>query len=219
LDGFHRYGRAKTAGSHRRHDRGAAVWGSRGRARRRNAARSLPLARWHDLIAAASRTFEIPEPWIAFVMRVESAGQETVGGRPITSSAGAMGLMQIMPNTWEGLRSRYGLGNDPYNPHDNIFAGAAYLRELYQRYGYPNLFAAYNAGPERLEAYLRGANPLPAETRSYLAKLGGPSGAREISTKHEDVRLFFELSVPAREPSVPASGGLFVVLRTVPHSQ
>jgi hypothetical protein len=179
----------------------------------------MPLARWHDLIAAASHTFEIPEPWIAFVMRVESAGQETVGGQPITSPAGAMGLMQIMPNTWAELSSRYALGNNPYNPHDNIFAGAAYLRELYQRYGYPNLFAAYNAGPERLESYLRGANPLSAETQNYLAKLGGPAGAREISTKREDVRLFFELGAPAREPSVPAASGLFVVLRTVRHPQ
>jgi soluble lytic murein transglycosylase-like protein len=179
----------------------------------------MALGRWHDLIAAASRTFEIPEAWIAFVMRAESAGQETVGGRPITSPAGAMGLMQIMPNTWAELRSRYGLGDDPYNPHDNIFAGAAYLRELYQRYGYPNLFAGYNAGPERLDAYLAGADPLPAKTQSYLAKLGGPAGAQQNSRKATGTRLFFAVTAPAREPSVPESGELFVVLRTVPNPQ
>jgi len=36
--------------------------------------------------------------------------------------------MQIMPQTWSGLRLRYGLGANPYDPHDNILAGAAYLR-------------------------------------------------------------------------------------------
>ena len=61
-------------------------------------------------------------------MNVESAGD--VRAR---SPKGAMGLMQIMPETWAELRSRYGLGNDPYDPHDNILAGTAYLRELRDR--------------------------------------------------------------------------------------
>jgi len=47
------------------------------------------------------------------------------------SPQGAMGLMQIMPNTWAGLRARHGLGADPYEPRDNILAGAAYLREMH----------------------------------------------------------------------------------------
>ena len=95
-------------------------------------------------------------------------------GRPITSRAGAMGLMQLMPETWAELRDRYALGSNPYDPHDNILAGAAYLRELYERHGYPNLFAAYNAGPARLDDYLFNGRPLPDETRAYLAALGQP---------------------------------------------
>jgi soluble lytic murein transglycosylase-like protein len=44
------------------------------------------------------------------------------------SERGAMGLMQIMPKTWTELRARHGLGADPYDPHDNILAGTAYIR-------------------------------------------------------------------------------------------
>ena len=47
-----------------------------------------------------------------------------------------------MPATWAELRERYYLGNDPYDPHDNILAGTAYLRELLDRYGSPGVFAA-----------------------------------------------------------------------------
>ena len=57
--------------------------------------------------------------------------------------------MQIMPQTWAGLRSRYGVGANPFDPHDNIFAGAAYLHELHDRYGATGLLAGYNAGPGR----------------------------------------------------------------------
>jgi soluble lytic murein transglycosylase-like protein len=129
------------------------------------------LAPWQADIDEASRRFDIPASWIEAVIRLESGGYASLNGRPITSSKGAMGLMQLMPATYADLRPRYGLGPDPYDPHDNISAGTAYLRELYQIYGYPFLFAAYNAGSGRLESYLSGAHPLPHETQIYLAKL------------------------------------------------
>jgi hypothetical protein len=53
------------------------------------------------------------------------------------------------------------------DPHDNIFAGAALLRALYLRYGYPGLFSAYNDGPGNLDARLASGNLLPGETMSY----------------------------------------------------
>ena len=56
--------------------------------------------------------------------------------------------------------------------HDNIFAGAAYLRELHDRYGSPGFLAAYNAGPTRYEDHLATGRPLPAETRAYVANVG-----------------------------------------------
>jgi hypothetical protein len=119
-----------------------------------------------DYIAEAARRFGVPAAWIRAVMGAESAGD----ARAI-SRKGAMGLMQIMPDTWSELRTRYGLGRDPFDPRDNILAGAACLREMHNRYGSPGFLAAYNAGPERYEDYLAGIRALPAETRAYVALL------------------------------------------------
>jgi len=116
-------------------------------------------------INEASQRFAIAPNWIRSVQSIESSGD--VHAR---SPKGAMGLMQIMPATWAELRERYNLGNDPYDPHDNILAGTAYLRELLDRYGSPGVFAAYNVGPSRYEEHLAGG-PLPEETRAYVAKL------------------------------------------------
>jgi len=123
---------------------------------------SNPFAAFID---EASKRFAIPVNWIGSVVNVESAGDLHA-----RSPKGAMGLMQMMPTTWAELRERYNLGNDPYDPHDNILAGTAYLRELLDRYGSPGVFAAYNAGPTRYEEHLAGG-PLPDETRAYVAKL------------------------------------------------
>ena len=104
-------------------------------------------------------------------MARESAGLTALSGKPITSRAGAMGLMQLMPETYADLRTRYGFGPDPYNVRDNVLAGAAYLRAMFDRYGYPGLFAAYHAGPGRMDAYLRGQKPLLEATQIYLESL------------------------------------------------
>ncbi len=126
-------------------------------------------------IAEAAQKFGVPEAWIRAVMRVESAGDVRA-----ISSAGAMGLMQVMPATWAELRVRHRLGSNPYDPRDNILAGAAYLREMHDRYGSPGFLAAYNAGPGRYEEYLAG-RPLPAETRAYVATLAPVVGGGELS--------------------------------------
>ncbi len=101
-------------------------------------------------------------------MRSESGGRTTLNGQPITSVAGAMGLMQLMPGTYSDMRQRYGLGTDSYDPRDNVLAGAAYLHQMYQQYGYPALFAAYNAGPARFDSYLLRGKSLPNATLSYV---------------------------------------------------
>jgi soluble lytic murein transglycosylase-like protein len=129
------------------------------------------IARWRAYTIEASRRFGIPLAWIEEVMRAESGGRTRLDGRPITSHAGAMGLMQLMPGTWAEMRARYGLGGDPHDPRDNILAGSAYLAELYSQFGHPGLFGAYNAGPARYSAWLAGRGALPAETRNYLARL------------------------------------------------
>lgn len=140
----------------------AAVAESRGAAVRAVTQTSNPFAAFID---EASERFALPVNWIGSVINIESAGD--VHAR---SPKGAMGLMQIMPATWAELRERYNLGNDPYDPHDNILAGTAYLRELLDRYGSPGVFAAYNAGPPRYEEHLAGGS-LPDETRAYVTKL------------------------------------------------
>lgn len=124
------------------------------------------LNRWDALITEASQRFHVPKPWIRAVMRQESGGRTMLGhDRPIVSHAGAIGLMQVMPATYEEMAEQHKLGADPSNARDNILAGTAYLRWLHKRYGYPRMFAAYNAGPGRVE---RGGR-LPAETRAYTA--------------------------------------------------
>ncbi len=96
---------------------------------------------------------------------------ESFGDVHAISPKGAMGLMQIMPQTWATLRQRYHLGADPYDVHDNIIAGAGYLRELHDRYGVPGFLAAYNAGPGRYDDHRATGRALPAETRAYVAAL------------------------------------------------
>lgn len=132
---------------------------------------SSKIDRWQSLIEAASARFGIPIDWIRAVMARESAGLTALHGAPMVSSAGAMGLMQLMPGTWSDLRARYDLGHDPFDPRDNIFAGTAYLREMYDRYGYPALFAAYHGGPGRMNAVLAGQKPLPETTEAYLESI------------------------------------------------
>lgn len=131
---------------------------------------SMDVKRIADPFAAyvteAGQRFRFPVTWIRAVMRAESAGDVRA-----VSSAGAMGLMQIMPQTWADQRVRHRLGFDPFDPRDNILAGTAYLREMYDRYGSPGFLAAYNAGPGRYDEHLTTGRALPAETRAYVAAL------------------------------------------------
>ncbi len=154
---------------------------------------------WQGFIAEAAQRFAIPEPWIRAVMKAESAGRTTLDGQPVTSKAGAMGLMQVMPNTYAEMQRKLNLGSDPYDPHDNILAGTAYLRAMFDHYGYPGLFAAYNAGLGRYEQSLQGRS-LPAETQAYLASVAKvhpkpPSGhALFITLSASPVTLFVPLT-------------------------
>jgi D-alanyl-D-alanine carboxypeptidase len=127
---------------------------------------------WGPYIHEASGRFGVPEQWVRAVMHQESGGHEFV-----ISWAGALGLMQVMPDTYDELRTRYSLGEDPFDPHNNILAGTAYLREMYDRYGSPGFLAAYNAGPNRLDRYLARGAPLPTETINYVASIGPHLGA------------------------------------------
>ena len=117
-------------------------------------------------IRDAAQRFEVPAIWIRAVIEVASGGEARA-----TSPQGAIGLMQIPPETWAELRARYHLGNDPYAPDDNIMAGAAHLRELHDRYGAEGFLAAYIAGPRRYEDHLKTGRPLPPEVQIRVAHL------------------------------------------------
>jgi len=152
---------------------------------------------WGPYIREAATRYGIPEQWIREVMRQESDGQELA-----VSSAGAMGLMQVTPDTYDDLRQRHPLGSDPFEPHDNIMAGAAYLREMYDQYGAPGFLAAYNAGPLRLDGYLNGSDSLPDETVNYVASIAPRLGG--------NVRMTGPLAVYAQ------GGGQHKILRLLP---
>ncbi|NIE79170.1 lytic transglycosylase domain-containing protein [Asaia sp. As-1742] len=118
---------------------------------------------WDDLVRQAAKENAIPATWVRAVLHAESAGDPHA-----VSGAGAMGLMQLMPGTWKEVRRTLNLGADPFDPHDNIAAGAAYLRWLHDRYGDVGFLAAYNAGPGRYDEHLASGRPLPGETISYV---------------------------------------------------
>jgi soluble lytic murein transglycosylase-like protein len=146
------------------------------------------IARWRPYVAEASMRFGVPVDWIERVIDAESRGDPMLGGRPTVSPAGAMGLMQLMPGTWSDMRARLGLGANPHDPRNNILAGTLYMRLLFDRFGCPGLFAAYNAGPARYTAYLMRGRGLPAETRGYLATVAGRKSGQMRSCSYQAIR-------------------------------
>jgi soluble lytic murein transglycosylase-like protein len=116
-----------------------------------------------ELAADAAKKFSLPESFVRSVMRAES------GFAPAAvSPKGAIGLMQLMPETARQL------GVDPANPRENAVGGAQYLRELLAKYERdPDqvllALAAYNAGPGAVERY-HGVPPW-RETREYILRV------------------------------------------------
>ncbi len=165
------------------------------------------------VVEEASVRFGLPVSWIEAVIAAESGGDPRA-----ISTKGAMGLMQLMPLTWRELRAELGLGADPWDHHDNIIAGAAYLRQLYDRFGRAGFLAAYNAGPARYQAMLDGGRKLPAETLAYVAAVeariersAGRAG-RQIPAKPFDWRTA-DIFAPAwKAPSTSAEPGVMITV-------
>jgi hypothetical protein len=130
------------------------------------------LDRWNPVVRAAAEKFHIPALWLRAVMRNETGGRTVQqGDKPIVSHAGAQGVMQLMPDTYNQMAEHHGLGADPFNPRDNVYAAAAYLAWLKDRYGFPGMFGAYNFGPGNWEDHLHKKRSLPAETRNYVKQI------------------------------------------------
>lgn len=160
-----------------------------------------------EYVTEAAQRFGIPVAWIRAVIADESAGDPQA-----VSPKGAMGLMQIMPETWNALRQRYALGDDPFDPRANVLAGSAYLREMLDRYGPEGFLAAYNAGPQRYADHLATGKPLPIETRAYLARLMPMIDAETVGeTSRSVVKVQDALFVGRAWDALRASAaGLFV---------
>lgn len=170
------------------------------------------LQRWDETIAKASRRFSVPQPWIRAVMVAESGGRTMSGeNRPIVSSAGAMGLMQLMPDTYKDMSVAYGLGPDPQDPRDNIYAGTAFLRRLFLAYGFPAMFSAYNDGPGNLEYRLLHGELLPRETRDYVADI-----TRALLTGGHGYGVKAKFTRPDGSPVTIESGGVVSVRAALP---
>lgn len=117
-------------------------------------------------IIDAETTRGIPPNLLARVAYQESRFRpDIIDGRTV-SSAGALGIMQIVP--------RWHPNVDPLNPKEAIYYAADYLRKLKARFGsWPQALAAYNWGQGNLEKYLRGElKDVPRETQNYVAEIG-----------------------------------------------
>lgn len=113
------------------------------------------------VISSAARTHRLDPALIKAVIKAESGG---VPGA--LSEKGAMGLMQLMPDTAAGL-----FVSNPFDPESNIWGGAKYLRQMLDKFGGNVILAlaAYNAGPGSVEKF-GGIPPFP-ETRDYVRRV------------------------------------------------
>ncbi|MBR4383783.1 MAG: lytic transglycosylase domain-containing protein, partial [Selenomonadaceae bacterium] len=119
-----------------------------------------------DALAKAAQQTGVPLARLVATALQESSGSHFRGDGVTTSPVGALGLMQLMPETAQSL------GVDPYDLEQNALGGAMYLKQQYNRFGDWDLaHAAYNAGPGAVEKY--GGVPHYAETEDYVAKTKG----------------------------------------------
>lgn len=124
----------------------------------------MPISSYDGVIQQAAREWNIDPNLLRSVIQTESAGNPDA-----RSSAGAVGLAQIMPDTAKGLGV-----TDRSDPVQSIFGGAKYLSQLLDHYGSATpAIAAYNAGPQRVDDYLAGKGNLPAETQNYVPTVQG----------------------------------------------
>ncbi len=126
-----------------------------------NLSKKIDLRQLESIIYKAANYCELDPALLKAVIHAESGGN--IYAR---SPKGAMGLMQLMPDTAWDMNVK-----NPYNPHENIIGGAKYLKLMYERFSgdWIKAIAAYNAGPEHVEK----ANGIPPfqETQDYVKKV------------------------------------------------
>jgi len=117
--------------------------------------------KYDDIIANASQQYDVSFPLLKAIIKAESDFDPQA-----VSKKGAKGLMQIMPENFKPLGIR-----DPFDPSQNIHAGARYFKQMYDRFkGKLSLsLAAYNAGPKAVERYK--TVPPYEETEEYVERV------------------------------------------------
>lgn len=155
---------------------------------------------WDQYVNEAANRYNVPHALVQSVLSQESGGKQNA-----VSSKGAGGYMQIMPDTYEELRPKHGLGPNRFDPRDNIIGGTAYMRQLYDQYGnWEDTLAAYNAGPGRLDRVKAGKSTLPTETQNYVPSVLRRAGmqGQGAGTTMQTTQPLFSL---ARGPGGPSN--------------
>jgi len=191
---------------------------------------NFPLA-YHALLAPRARALELNLPWVYGVIRAESVFRPNA-----ISQAGAIGLMQLMPDTGQQLASNLGLvlesSDALLDPQTNLTLGSAYLSRLLKRFhgSEPLATAAYNAGVNRVQAWLPESGSLPGdvwvdsipywETRGYVRRVMSEAVIFDWrlhpQTERISVRLGNVTSVPAAVSSTPAPAAVSTAVQAVP---
>ena len=121
------------------------------------------------MVEAAARANNLPLEFFARVIWQESRFQPDAIGPMTRSGQRAQGIAQFMPGTAEERRLL-----DPFDPVQALPKSAEFLAELRSQFGNLGLAAAaYNAGPRRVQEWLAGSGPMPAETRHYVSVITG----------------------------------------------
>ena len=123
------------------------------------AIQTVPAVAYSDIIESVAAQHGVNAKLVKAVIQAESAYQERA-----RSPKGAMGLMQLMPET-----ARQFAVADPYEPRSNIEGGTRYLKSLLDRFELPLALAAYNAGEAAVRRY-RGIPPY-RETQEYVSRV------------------------------------------------
>ena len=152
----------------------------------------LPADNYDDELEAAGKAYKLDPDLGRAVMHIESSERPGAVGPRTRYGEHAMGLMQLMPGTAADMGV-----TDPYDPHQNIWGGMRYLRQMLDRYDgdIPKALAAYNAGPGKVPK----TGEIPSFTHDYVTNVMGRYNYLkdpDMQGKGTDLSMFAPLTPP-----------------------